>query len=111
MKKQTEEQPKQIEFRFVSVLQTEKKNHGFKDSLKENVFWRFFGLFHENSVCFGCFDTGPKHRNKLKQTEKNFFGFRETKRKTKRTQKKFDCFKDTLVWLYEYQFFLCTDMK
>jgi hypothetical protein len=27
------------------------------------------------SVCFGCFDTGPKHRNKPKQTEKNFFGF------------------------------------
>jgi hypothetical protein len=26
-----------------------------------------------SSVCFVCFDTGPKHRNKLKQTEKIFF--------------------------------------
>jgi hypothetical protein len=30
----------------------------------------YFGLFRENSVCFGCFDTGPKHRNKPK---KKFF--------------------------------------
>jgi hypothetical protein len=35
----------------------------------------FFGLFRENSVYFGCFNTGPKHRNKPKQTEKMFFGF------------------------------------
>ncbi len=35
-------------------------------------FGDFFGLFRENSVCFGCFDTGPKHRNKPK---KIFFGF------------------------------------
>jgi hypothetical protein len=35
-------------------------------------FGDFFGLFRENSVCFGCFDTGPKHRNKPK---KMFFGF------------------------------------
>ncbi len=59
-KKQTEKQPKQIEFRFVSV-RTEKKNYGFEDPLIENVFGDFFGLFRENSVCFGCFDTGPKH--------------------------------------------------
>jgi hypothetical protein len=38
-----------------------------------------------NSVCFGCFDTYPKHRNKLKQTEKFYFGFRETNRKTTET--------------------------
>jgi hypothetical protein len=30
-----------------------------------------------SSVCFGCFDTGPKHRHKPKQTEKIFWGFRE----------------------------------
>jgi hypothetical protein len=32
----------------------------------------FFGLFRNKSVCFGCFETGPKHRNKPK---KYFFGF------------------------------------
>jgi hypothetical protein len=41
-----------------------------------------FGLLRENSVCFGCFDTGPKHRNK---PEKKCFWFRETKRKTTET--------------------------
>ncbi len=38
-----------------------------------------FGLLRNRSVCFGCFDMGSKHRNKLKfflfgftkQTEKN----------------------------------------
>jgi hypothetical protein len=60
-----------------------------------------------SSVCFGCFDTGPKHRNKLKQTEKYFFGFREKNEKqpkqiefrfvSVRTEKKIDCFKDTLI--------------
>ncbi len=28
-----------------------------------------------SSVCFGCFGTGPKHRNKQKQTEKKIVGF------------------------------------
>jgi hypothetical protein len=47
----------------------------------------FFGLFRENSVCFGCFDRTetPKqtetNRNKPKQTEKNVFWFRKTNRK------------------------------
>jgi hypothetical protein len=27
----------------------------------------FFGLFRNRSVCFGCFETGPKHRNKPKK--------------------------------------------
>jgi hypothetical protein len=35
-------------------------------------------LFRQSSVCFGCFNTSPKHRNKPKQTEKNVFWFRET---------------------------------
>jgi hypothetical protein len=30
-------------------------------------FFRFFGLFRNRSVCFGCFETGPKHRNKPKK--------------------------------------------
>jgi hypothetical protein len=46
------------------------------------VFFRFFlyffGLFRNRCVCFGCFETDPKHRNKpkkcfisfAKQTEK-----------------------------------------
>ncbi len=31
-----------------------------------------FGSFRNSSVCFGCFDTGSKHRNKPK---KKIFGF------------------------------------
>jgi hypothetical protein len=64
----------------------------------------FFGLFRENSVCFGCFYTGPKHRNKPK---KKFFGFaKQTEKQPKQiefrfilvpSEKKFDCFEDTLV--------------
>jgi hypothetical protein len=72
------------------------------------VFFRFFGLFRNRSVCFGCFETGPKHRNKPKQTEKNCYWFRETNRKRNRNRlsfglfqfepkKKFVCFEDTLV--------------
>jgi hypothetical protein len=32
-----------------------------------------------SSVCFGCFDTGPKHRNKPK---KNFFAFAKKQTET-----------------------------
>ncbi len=74
-KKQTEKQPKQIEFWFVSVL-TEKKNSRFRGPTNRERFFEIFlvcfGLFRQNSVCFGCFDTGLKHRNKPK---KMFFGF------------------------------------
>ncbi len=80
-KKQTETQLKQIEFRFDSV-RTEKKNLRFRGPPNRErfleIFFGCFSLFRENSVCFGCFDTGPKHRNKpkkmcigfAKQTEK-----------------------------------------
>ncbi len=61
-------------------------------------------MFRQYSVCFGCFDTGPKHRNKLK---KMFFGFaKQTEKQPKQiafrfvsvlTKKTFDCFEDTLV--------------
>ncbi len=62
-------------------------------------FEDFFGLFRQSFVCFGCFDTCPKHR---KKTEKNFW-FRETNRNRLsfglfwyEPKKKFDCFEDTL---------------
>ncbi len=44
-----------------------------------------------SSVFFGCFDTGPKHRNKLKQTEKNFFGFakKQTEKQPKQIEFRF----------------------
>ncbi len=47
-KKQTKKQPKQIEFRFVSVW-TEKKINSFEDPLREKFLWRFFQLV---LVCF-----------------------------------------------------------
>jgi hypothetical protein len=81
-----------------------KKINGFEDPLIENVFWRFFfSLFWENSVCFGCFDTGPKHWNKPKKC----FLVSRNKPKTTETdwvsvcfgwnRKKFDCFEYTLA--------------
>ncbi len=81
-----------------------KKIYGFEDPLIENFFGDFFGLFRENSVCFGCFDTGPKHRNKPK---KIFFSFaKQIEKQPKqieflfvsvRTKKKIDCLEDTLA--------------
>jgi hypothetical protein len=102
-KKQTEKQPKQIEFRF----EPRKKINGFEYPLIDNVFFGIFlvcfGLFRENSVCFGCFDTGPKHRNKPKKC----FLVSRNKPKNNRNRlsfglfwfgpkKIFDCFEDTL---------------
>ncbi len=56
-----------------------------------------------NSVCFGCFDTYPKHQNKLK----NFILGFVNKQKNNRNRlsfglfrfvlKKMTCFKDTLI--------------
>jgi hypothetical protein len=44
-------------------------------------------LFRKNSVCFGCFDTCPKHQNKPKQTEKFFFGFaKQTEKQPKQIE-------------------------
>ncbi len=67
------------------------------------IFSVCFGLFQEYAVCFGCFDTGPKHRNKLK---KMFFGFaKQTEKQPKQiefrfvsvgTEIFFYCFEDTL---------------
>ncbi len=61
--KQTEDPPKQFKRYYIWVF-----------------FWKFrvvsvyFGLLRNNSVCFGCFDKGSKHRNKPK-----IFGFVFTK--------------------------------
>jgi hypothetical protein len=52
-------------------------------------FGDFFSLLRENSVSSGCFDTGPKHRNKLK---KCFLVLREKKRKTTETDCVLVCF-------------------
>ncbi len=59
------------------LFRFELRKNGFEDPLIENVFFLemfsvCFGLLRENSVCFGCFDFGPKQWNKLK---KMFFGF------------------------------------
>jgi hypothetical protein len=51
------------------------------------LFRDFFGLFRENSVCFGCFDTSLKQLNKLKQTKKMIFGFaKQTKKQLKQIE-------------------------
>jgi hypothetical protein len=62
----------------------------------------------KSSVCFGCFDTGPKHKNKPKKTGKNFFGFakKQTEKQPKqiefrfvsvRTEIKINGFEDPLI--------------
>jgi hypothetical protein len=47
-----------------------------------HVFFGFFrlsfDLFRNGFVCFGCFDTGSKHGNKSKQTEKKFYFAKQT---------------------------------
>jgi hypothetical protein len=48
-------------------------------------YFVFFGLFQNRSVCFGCFDIDPKHRNEPKQTEEILYWFCETNRKTTET--------------------------
>jgi hypothetical protein len=78
----------------------------FEDTLHNRE--RFLAVI---SVCFGCFDTGPKHRKKRNKPKQNFW-FRETTRtKPKqiefrfvsvRTEKKFDCFEGTLVVINSY---------
>jgi hypothetical protein len=54
------------------------------------VFCWVFGLFRNRSVCFGCFETGPKHRNKPKQTEKIVIGFaKQTENEPKQIEFRF----------------------
>jgi hypothetical protein len=74
-KKQTEKQPKQIEFRFVSVLTEKTKISLFRGPTYRERFLEIFSVCFDKILCFGCFGTGPKHRNKPK---KKVFWFRET---------------------------------
>ncbi len=48
-------------------------------------------LYTISSVCFGCLNTGPKHRNKTKQSQKNFWGFakEQTKKQPKQIEFRF----------------------
>jgi hypothetical protein len=65
----------------------EKKLTVSRTPLYRTFFGDFFGLFQENSVCFGCFDTSPKHRNKPK---KMFFGFaKQTEKQPKQIEFRF----------------------
>jgi hypothetical protein len=77
----------------------------------------FLILHTISSVCFGCFDTGPKHRNKPKQTTKNFFLVsRKSKPKINRNRssfgllrfeprKKINSFEDPLIENVFWRFF------
>jgi hypothetical protein len=50
-------------------------------------FFVFLGLFRNRSVCFGSFETSPKHRNKPK---KIVFGFaKQTENQPKQTEFRF----------------------
>jgi hypothetical protein len=60
---ETEDPPKQFKREYIWVF--------FR---KFRVVSVCFGLLQNSSVCFGCFDIGSKHRNKLK-----FFVFGFTK--------------------------------
>jgi hypothetical protein len=83
-----------------------KKINGFECPLIDNVFLGiflvYFGLFWENSVCFGCFDTGPKHRNKPIQTEKKFSGFvKQTEKQPKQIEFRFVSVRtEKKIWLF-----------
>ncbi len=112
VKKQTEQQLKHIEFWFVSVRTEKKKFTVLRTPKFFEIYSVCFGLFRENSVCFGCFDTDPKHRNKPKKTKKMFFGFaKQTEKQLKQIEfrfepkKKFDCFEDTLLPMSRKNYF------
>jgi hypothetical protein len=105
-KRQTEKQPKQIKFQFVSV-RTEKKNERFWGPPNRERFLEIFLVCFEKilfvSVISIPVQNTETNRNKLK---KMFFGFaKQTEKQPKqfefqfvsvRTEKKFDCFEDTL---------------
>jgi hypothetical protein len=95
------------------LIQTEKKKNCFEDPLIENVFWRFFALFWSVKVCFDKLLFVSVVSIPVRNTETNrnnpkkmFFGFaKQTEKQPKqiefqfvsvRTEKKFDCFEDTL---------------
>jgi hypothetical protein len=74
------------------------------------------------SVCFSCFDSGPKHQNNLKQTKNNFFGFvkKQTKKQTKQiefrfalvqTEKKINGFEEPQIEKVFWRFFRFVSRK
>ncbi len=69
------------------------------DKVFGGIFLVYFGLFRENSVCFSCFDTGPKHRNKPK---KKFFGFaKQTEKQPKQIEFRFVSVRtEKNIWLF-----------
>jgi hypothetical protein len=73
------------------------------------VFSICFGLFRNKSVCFGCFEMGPKHRNKPKK----YFLVSRNKPKMNlnrlcfglfrfEPKKRFFCFEDTLIGPHKF---------
>ncbi len=86
--KQTEDPPKQFKRESIWVFFP-----------KIRVVSVCFGLLRNSSVCFGCFDTGSKHRNKLKSF---VFGFT----KQTETNAKQILFRLVLVWSEIYFWFV-----
>jgi hypothetical protein len=74
-KKQTEKQPKQIEFRF----EPRNKINGFDDPLIENIFWRFFWFVSMKFCLFRLFryrsETPKQTETNRNKPKKMFFGF------------------------------------
>jgi hypothetical protein len=99
--KQTEDPPKQFKRKYICVF--------FR---KFRVVSVFFGLLRNSSVCFGCFDIGSKHRNKLKLFVFGFTKQTETNAKqilfqfvSVRTENYFCLFRGHLIgkrWLIGY---------
>ncbi len=75
-------------FRF----EPRKKINCFEDPLLENFFWRLFRFVLRKFCLFRLFLYRPKHRNKLKQTEKNVFLVSQNKPKNNRNRLKFGLF-------------------
>ncbi len=98
-KKQTEKQPKQIEFWFVLVW-TENKNYRFRGSPnRERFFWRFFRFVLRKFCLFRLF----RYRSETpKQTKKKVFWFCETNRKSTETDWVSVCFGSNRkkIWLF-----------
>jgi hypothetical protein len=51
-----------VSFQYKALLLRERTVY-----TRDVFFLRFFGLFRNRFVCFGCFETDPKHRNKPKK--------------------------------------------
>ncbi len=81
---------------FLVLLKSTPKNNRNKLSFGLFRFVRFLEIF---SVCFGCFDTGPKHRNKPKKC----FLVSQNKPKNNRNRLSFGLFRfepKKKIWLF-----------